>query len=479
MIRYGPLLCIIILMISAALLMLTRREVKAHLVSGFVFLICAVMTAAAYFEFHGLGYEQRFLYHFFSETSLSLILSFAFFSVNFLIIWFSSYAIDKYIEKTEVNLYFGMVLMLNAFVTTILFSDDMRIIYVAYVFVILMSYKLIKIKNKVAVPYEKTKYIVLNLFGLLLLASGLVMFYKLTGIASIRQMRHYLDYSQVNYMTLSLTLCVIGLGVGGALFPFYSWLPDLYASTPAPLSAQLSSVTIKVAPIIMMRIAYEGLGLIWFSNLKMDLVLIILGILSMLSGSAFAILQRDIKKMLAYSTIAQLGYIYLAIGLSNYWGIRIAIYQILAHLLTKSAVYLSVSSLYEQTGTTEIDELRGVGREMPATLCCFSLGALSMVGIPLLPGFITKWYLSLSAIANGMVLPVVVILISSIFNAAYYLPIIINGFYGKGNLSGKVAFSKAKPLGEMIPLMILVTAMVLFGVFSNVYFSHNPVGYFY
>ena len=126
-----------------------------------------------------------------------------------------------------------------------------------------------------------------------------------------------------------------------------------------------------------------------------------------------------------------------------------------------------------------ISELKGIGKEMPVSLFCFSMGALSMVGIPLLPGFITKWYLSLSAISNQMLVPVLVILISSILSATYYLPIIINGYYGKHNVLDKVFLAKAKPLKEVVPLIILVAIMTLFGVFSNLYFNLNPVHYFY
>lgn len=479
MIRYGPMMCVILLVISALLILGGKQKIKVHIFSGSVFFLCAFLISMTYIEFYNLNLEQFYVWNVLQINSLGLILAFTFFMVNMLIIWFSNYAINKYIETSTFRAYFSSILMMNAFITMILFLDDLLWIYIFYFLVILMSYNLIRIKNKLAVHYEKVKFIILNLFGLLLLAIGFTMLYRLSDTTSIHLIKHYIDGSHINYLTLSVTLCMIGLGVNGALFPFYSWLPDLFSSTPAPLSAQLSSITIKVAPIIIMKIAYDGLGLMWFSRIKMDSVLIVLGILSMLSGSLFAIYQKDIKKMIAYSTIAQLGYIYLGIGLANYWGIRIAIYHLIAHTLTKSAIYLSVSSIYEQTGTTTISELKGIGKEMPVTLFCFSMGALSMVGIPLLPGFITKWYLSLSAISNQMLLPVLVILISSILNATYYLPIIINGYYGKHNVFDKVFLAKAKPLKEVVPLIILVAIMTLFGVFSNLYFNLNPVHYFY
>lgn len=477
MTHYGPFVCIVILLLSGLLILSTKWKWKVQVFSGSVFFLCAFLMLISYRIFSITQVEQLYLGNIFLVNSLNLVLASTFSIVNMLIIWFSNYAIHKYMDETEFAQYFGSILIMNAFMTMILFLDDTRWLYGAYFLVVLMSYNLIRIKTNSAIQYEKTKFIVLNLFGLLLLAVGLVMLNKLSGTTNIHLLNQYIDLESRNYLTLSVTLCLIGLGINGALFPFYSWLPDLYSTMPAPLSAHLSSITIKMGPIIMMKIIYDGLGLMWFSKIELDSVLVVLGGLSMLTGSLFAIYQKDIKKMIAYSTISQLGYIYLGMGLANFWGIRIAIYQIIAHTLTKSAIYLSVSSIYEQTGTTAIKDLKGIGKEMPVTLMCFTMAALSMIGIPLLPGFINKWYLSLSAISNGMVIPVFIILISTILNAIYYLPIIINGYYGKHNVSNKVFLSKAKPLKEVIPLIILVVMMVLFGVFSNVYFNMNPVHY--
>ncbi|MBF4694133.1 complex I subunit 5 family protein [Fusibacter ferrireducens] len=479
MVYYGPFICILILMLSGLILLSTRRKWKIQLLSGSAFFLCAFFMWISYRSFSKIQVEQLYLGHVFMLNALNLVLAFTFMIVNMLIIWFSYYAIHKYMDETAFNPYYGSLLVMNAFITMILFLDDTRWLYGAYFLVILMSYNLIKIKVNNAVQYEKTKFIVLNLFGLLLLAVGFMMLKELSGTTRIHLLRDYINLERLNYLTLSVTLCIIGLGINGALFPFYSWLPDLYSAMPATLSAHLSSITIKVGPIIMMKILYDGLGSMWFSEIEIDRVLVVLGGLSMLTGSLFAIYQRDIKKMIAYSTISQLGYIYLGMGLANSLGIQIAIYQIIAHTITKSAIYLSVSSIYEQAGTTIIEDLKGIGKEMPVTLMCFTMAALSMIGIPLLPGFINKWYMSLSAIANGSVVPVFIILISTILNATYYLPIIINGYYGKHNVSDKVFLSKAKPLKEVVPLIILVVMMVLLGIFSNEYFDINPVHYYF
>ncbi len=121
----------------------------------------------------------------------------------------------------------------------------------------------------------------------------------------------------------------------------------------------------------------------------------------MIMGSVFAIFQKNIKRVIAYSTVAQMGYIFLGIGLGTDIGVSIAIFHIIGHALTKSALFLLVGAMIEQTGHKSLEHLKGIGKEMPLTLGLFSIGALSMIGIPILPGFISKWHLSLASIAAG------------------------------------------------------------------------------
>jgi multicomponent Na+:H+ antiporter subunit D len=187
----------------------------------------------------------------------------------------------------------------------------------------------------------------------------------------------------------------------------------------------------------------------------------------MIMGSLFARVQKDMKRMIAYSSVAQMGYIFFGFGLGNDLGMTIAIYHILAHGLTKSCLFLAVSSFIEQTGHREIDKMRGIGREMPITLAIFSLGALSMVGIPVLPGFISKWNLALASIEHGQIYLLLIILASSLLNVSYYFPIVINGYFGNANLEGKVYKSKMKPIKELIPLILLSVVMVIVGFASG------------
>jgi len=156
-----------------------------------------------------------------------------------------------------------------------------------------------------------------------------------------------------------------------------------------------------------------------------------------------------------------------AIGLGNELGFLMAIYHIIAHAVTKSSLFLAVGSIIEQSGFKKIDEIRGIGKEMPVTLAIFSVSAFSMIGIPVLPGFISKWNLSLASISSGKYYLLGIILLSSLLNAAYYFPIIINGYFGEDNLDGKVFKSKSKPIKELVPLIVLTLVMIITGFYSG------------
>jgi len=478
--RYGPLFCVVLLLVSAFYFQRTKRVHIIHQLSGGIFFISSLLMLITFYDVSLNGsYQNSFilgqLFGFKMINSLSVLVILVFYMTITMIIWFSNYSLRKYIEPSLIPDYYSLMHLMNAAITVIIFTEFFITTYLAYVVLITSAYHMIQIKNQDALPYEKKKFLVLNLFGLFLLFIGLFMMIMKSHAFGFGSFNQYIEshlYQDRNYFTLSLTLCIIGLGVNGVLFPFYEWMPDLFATTPAPLSAQLSAVTIKISPIVMMKLLLTGYGVENYEMLHMSYVLIVLGIASMISGSLFAMLQKDLKKLIAFSTISQLGYIYLAVGLGNIYGIRIALYQLLAHTVTKSAMYLSVGSIYEQLGTTNISAMKGIGKHLPITLGCFSLGALSMVGIPVLPGFITKWNLSLASLERGSIFPLVAILISAILNAIYYLPIITSGFFGQGDINYRQFTSKAKPIREVIPLMILISTVIFMGFFANTLFQY-------
>lgn len=196
-------------------------------------------------------------------------------------------------------------------------------------------------------------------------------------------------------------------------------------------------------------------------------IILVLGSLGMIMGSVLAIYQKHIKKIIAYSSVAQLGYIFFSIGLGTKLGIIMCIYHIIGHAVTKAALFLCSGAIMENMGEKDVTKLKGAGKEMPYTFAMFFTASLSMIGIPVFPGFISKWYMALATIEVGKPTLIILLLASSLLNAVYYLPITINGFFAKDNLADKIYKSKEKSKKELIPISILIAAVLFTGIASD------------
>lgn len=472
-----PLLIIIILFISAFSMPLikNRNKVKALSMTSIVASVVLAFSTLFYVLQYG-----SFIYRIghwdspwgieFQIGIIEAMMGILFTSVTSLIIWYSFYSIHKEINKNKISFYYLLINMLIGALLGIVFSNDLFNCFVFVELSTLASCGIIVVKDKKENIKATLKYLILSTLGSGLVLMGIAYLYSITGNLNITYinrelMQIYQSYPKV--ILISLGLFTVGLGVKSAMFPLHSWLPDAHSTAPSSSSAILSSIVLKGFVILLIKILYRVFGSQIIHEFPILNMILILGSAGMIMGSVFAILQKDIKRVIAYSSVAQMGYIFYGIGLGNEFGLVIAVYHIIAHAVTKSLLFLSVGCMIEQTGMKKLQSLGGVGKEMPTTLAVFTMGALSMVGIPVLPGFISKWNFALATIEVDRTILIAVILISSLLNAIYYFPIIINGYFGEENLQGKIYKSKAKPFKELLPVIVLAVAMVLVGVFSG------------
>jgi multicomponent Na+:H+ antiporter subunit D len=400
------------------------------------------------------------------EAMMGLLFTF----VALMIIWYSTYGIEKEIKEAKIGLYYLLINILIGSLLGVVYSNDLFNCFVFIEVGTLSSCGIIIVKDKKENIRATLKYLIMSCLGSGLVLMGIAYLYSMTGHLNINYIHEELIKSYLNYpnaVLISIVLFIIGLGVKSAMFPLHNWLPDAHSNAPSSSSAILSSLVLKAFVLLLIKILYRLYGMEILHHYSVLNIILILGSLGMIMGSVFAIFQKNVKRVIAYSTVAQMGYIFLGVGLGTDIGVSIAIFHIIGHALTKSALFLLVGAMIEQTGHKTLEHLKGIGREMPLTLGLFSLAALSMIGIPMLPGFISKWYLSLATIAAGETILIAVILISSLLNAVYYAPIVINGFFGEDNMEGKVYKSKSKPIKEMIPVIFLVGSMIYVGIASR------------
>ncbi|MGK0467278.1 complex I subunit 5 family protein [Clostridium sp.] len=400
------------------------------------------------------------------EAMMGLLFTF----VALMIIWYSIYSIEKEIKESKLGLYYLLINILIGSLLGVVYSNDLFNCFVFIEVGTLASCGTIIVKDKKENIRATLKYLIMSCLGSGLVLMGIAYLYSMTGYLNINYIHEELIKSYLNYpnaVLISIVLFIIGLGVKSAMFPLHNWLPDAHSNAPSSSSAILSSLVLKAFVLLLIKILYRLYGMEILHHYSVLNIILILGSLGMIMGSVFAIFQKNVKRVIAYSTVAQMGYIFLGVGLGTDIGVSVAIFHIIGHALTKSALFLLVGAMIEQTGHKTLEHLKGIGREMPLTLGLFSLAALSMIGIPMLPGFISKWYLSLATIAAGETILIAVILISSLLNAVYYAPIVINGFFGEDNMEGKVYKSKSKPIKEMIPVIFLVGSMIYVGIASR------------
>lgn len=266
--------------------------------------------------------------------------------------------------------------------------------------------------------------------GLLLL--GIVMLHAQQG-TELFQQGGYLSLAADNHFSLQVAfvLLMLGLGVKAALFPLHGWLPQAMVA-PAPVSALLHAVAVvKAGAFGIVRVVYEVYGVDNLTALNLAQPLLWVAALTMVFGSLRALQQQELKRRLAYSTISQVSYIVLGVALLG----PLAAVGGLAHLvhqgLMKVTLFYCAGSFDETLGVHRVRDMAGIGRRMPLTMLAFSVGALGMIGVPPLAGFISKWYLGLGALEAEAYWVLGVLLLSAMLNAAYFLPLLWRGWFAE------------------------------------------------
>lgn len=239
-------------------------------------------------------------------------------------------------------------------------------------------------------------------------------------------------FSSGPLLLLAFTGFTAAFALKSGLFPLHFWMADVYGHAPLPAVLLSSMVLLKTGAYGMMRVVHHVFGLETLQRSGWQPVLLALASITILYGSACAFAQRDLLRRLAYSSMAQLGYVYLGVFLLTPAALVGSIYHTLAHAVLKGSMIICAGEILRRTGRRSVEQLAGVGRQLPLTMICFSLAALTVIGLPPLNVFFSKWYLSIGSLAAGQPQIVLLLLVSSMLNAAYFLPIAIGSFFNAG-----------------------------------------------
>lgn len=264
-------------------------------------------------------------------------------------------------------------------------------------------------------------YLILGTIGATFILIGIGFMYIMTGTLNMADLAERLpDVSQSHTIFAAYAFIVVGVCLKLALLPLHFWLPGAYTQAPSMVTVFLAATATKVALYVLIRFSYSVFR-VEFSILALPLqgIFIVLGLCAIAAASTVAIYATDLKRGLAYSSVAQMGYLIIGVGLGTVAGLQATLIHLFNHALMKATLFLALAAVVYRCGTTVDSSLRGLGRRMPVTAACLVLGGLSLIGIPGTAGFVSKWYLVLAAADSGYWVLVGLILLGSLLTAVY------------------------------------------------------------
>ena len=337
------------------------------------------------------------------------------------------------VEEGKTYLYYVLCDLLLSSLLALVYTNDL---FTAYVFVeinTIAACGLIMIRQNGRTIEAAARYMIMSLLGSGLLLMGICMLYDLTGHLLMSNIKEQVAMiSEVGEYRIPLLVAIalisVGLSIKSALFPFHAWLPDAYGYSTVSSAAILSSLVSKGYIFLLFKIIYRVIGFEVFYSSRIIDILFIFGLMGMIFGSLSAIKENDIRRMIAFSSVAQIGYIYMGIGMGTQAGMSASVFHILSHAATKSLLFIAAIGLTEVSdGSRQFIKLTGAAYRNKWAGVAFTMGALSMVGVPLFSGFISKLLFAQAAVQNQMkMLPALIVLgISTILNAIYFMKTVI------------------------------------------------------
>jgi len=380
---------------------------------------------------------------------------------------FARLNVEREIPAERIYLFYVMYLLSLTGMLGIAITGDAFNLFVFLEISSLSSYVLISLGRDRRALTASLRYLIMGTLGATFYVIGIGLLYMMTGTLNMADLAARVpDLLHLRTTEAALAFLIVGISLKLALFPLHLWLPNAYAFAPTTVTIFLAATSTKVSVYVVIRIIYTMFDGAPIERSEIfDDALMGLGMLSMVAAGLVAIFQNNVKRMLAYSSVSQIGYMVLGLSFGSVIGLAAGIVHLFNHALMKAALFMAVGCTTQRVRAVSFDDLAGLGRQMPVTMGALVVGALSLIGLPLTVGFVTKWYLIQAALEDRAWLAVIVILASGLF-AVVYTWRIVEAAYFRPVPEGREAVREA-PLSMLIPLMILAGACVVFGIGVN------------
>jgi len=368
-----------------------------------------------------------------------------------------------YIHEEPKEKYHMLILTLLTGATGMVLTGDIFNLFVFFEILSLSSYALTGYNRDRGGTEAAIKYLIQGSIGSAFILIGIALLYGITGTLNMADIAAHIAGADPTLLFMAMSLLIVGFGVEAAIFPLNAWLPDAHSSAPSSVSAILSGIAIETGAYAVARIVYTV-----FDSHGIMLILAILGVITLLLGEMSAFRQKsDIKRLLAYSSIGQMGLIMLAFGIASDAGVFAALFQLVSHTLAKALLFLASGYIIYRVGSKKLSALAGLGRKMPFTGAMIAVAVLSLVGVPPFAGFMSKFSIVRAALAQhsatytGLI---VLVLLATVIEVGYFMKLLQIMFFTEAETEGAV---KELPLSALIPITILAALIIAIGVYPH------------
>ena len=466
-----PALQVVLPLIGAVLAALVRRSGPAYVITLVVSLLLPVMS----WLLLGQVLNEGPISYVFGDWSRELGIEYRIDAVNALLLVlvstigaviapFAHRSVAAEIEEGRVAWFYAAYLLCVAGLLGIAITGDAFNAFVFLEVSSLATYILIALGRDRRALLASYQYLIMGTIGATFYVIGVGLLYVMTGTLNLVLIaERIVDVEATRPVLAALAFIVVGISLKLALFPLHVWLPNAYAYAPSFATVFLAATATKVAIYLFVRYLFSIFGVVFvFADLPVGPVLIVLSVAAMFGAATVAVFQSDLKRMLAYSSVGQVGYITLGIALANLNGLTGGLVHLLNHALIKGTLFMSAGAMVFRGGSCAIDDLAGVGRRMPLTMSAFVVAGLGLIGVPGTAGFVSKWYLIVASLELGLWWLAFLIVASSLISLVYVGRVIETAWFREPGKA--LAEVREAPLEMLAPIWILAFASVYFGI---------------
>jgi len=390
-------------------------------------------------------------------------------SVAAVVMTYAPRILETEVAKEKHYLFYAAFLLCITGLLGMTITGDIFNVFVFLEISSLSSYALISMGTRRQALMAAYRYLVMGTIGSTFLLIGIGLAYMMTGTLNMIDLAERLPAVESSRtIRTAFAFLTVGISIKLALFPLHVWLPNAYAYAPSVVTAFLAATATKVSCYLLLRIIFTVFGVEFaFGAMQLDSVLVPLALAAIFVASTVAIYQTDVKRLLAYSSVAQIGYLVLGLSFASVTGLTACIVHMFNHAMIKGTLFLAMGCIVMRLGSTNLSDMKGLGRRMPIVMGIFVIGGLNLIGVPLTSGFISKWFLIKAALEKDMWFVAAAALVSSLLAFIYILRVVEVAYFQKpdeGSLpQGQTV--EPIPLSMLVPTSIMAAATLVFGVY--------------